>query len=306
MAKYNIHAGHGLSGGAGCGATALLDESSEARKVKDRLIYYIKAAGNICYDCTYNGNANQNVILKKIVNKCNMNSVDLDISIHLNSGRNDYAGDGATGGVEVYGYDSSVVDVAEKICKKISEKLEIRNRGFKINKNLYVLNQTKSKAILIECCFVDDKDDAIRWNADACAQAIATALGIKIKPKMNYRGHIQGIGWDKVVSDGECCGTTGQSKRLEAIKIDTPIQIYAKAHIQGIGDVDYGLINSNTIIGTVGESRRIEAIFLKGKIKFRVHMQGMGWSNWEDAANGVWLGTKGQSRRIEAIEIKRI
>lgn len=304
--KFNIHAGHGLSGGAGCGAAGLLDESNEARKVKDRLIYYINAAGHMCYDCTYNGNANKNLILENIVNKCNLNSVDLDISIHLNSGRNDYAGDGTTGGVEVYGYDSSVADVAEKICKEISEKLGIRNRGFKINRSLYFLKKTKSKAILIECCFVDDRDDAIRWNADVCAQAIATALGIKIKPKMNYRGHIQGIGWDKVVSDGECCGTVGRAKRLEAIKIDAPIPIYAKAHIQGIGDVDYGLINSNTIIGTVGESRRMEAIFLKGKLKFRVHIQGSGWSNWEDATNGVWQGTKGQSRRIEAIEIKRI
>lgn len=39
------------------------------------------------------------------------------------------------------------------------KKLGFTDRGTKINNSLYVLNKTKSKAILIEVCFVDDKDD---------------------------------------------------------------------------------------------------------------------------------------------------
>lgn len=177
MKIYNIHAGHGLPNGIGCGAIGILDESAETRKVKNELLRLLKESGNTVYDCTYEGNASQNAILKSIVEKCNQHQVDLDISIHLNSGRNDYVGDNSTGGVEVYGYNTDVKEIGDKICSNISEALGIRNRGFKTTKNLYVLNNTKAKAILIECCFVDDKDDADHWNAEKCANAITKSLG---------------------------------------------------------------------------------------------------------------------------------
>jgi N-acetylmuramoyl-L-alanine amidase len=176
MSKYNIHAGHGLANGTGCGAVGILDESVEDRKVKDSLISLLQNTGHTVYDCTYNGNASANTILSEIVKKCNANSVDLDISIHLNSGRNDSTGDGKTGGVEVYGYDANTKTIGEKICSEISSSLGITNRGFKTNTGLYVLKNTKSQAILIECCFVDDKDDANVWNPNKCAQAIYKAL----------------------------------------------------------------------------------------------------------------------------------
>lgn len=176
MGTYNIHAGHGNAGGLGCGACGILNESTEARKVKDLVIKYLRAGGHTVYDCTYNGNASQNTILAGIVKACNSHAVDLDVSIHLNSGRNDYAGDGSTGGVEVYGYDNGTQAVGSAICEKISGSLGIRNRGFKTTKNLYFLNKTKAQAILIECCFVDDKDDAAHWNADKCAKAIVEAI----------------------------------------------------------------------------------------------------------------------------------
>ena len=317
MGTYNIHAGHGISGRQGCGAVGILDESNEARKVKDELIRLLQTAGNTVYDCTYEGSASQNTILSEIVKKCNAHKVDLDISIHLNSGRNDYAGDNSTGGVEVYGYDTNVKDTGNKICNNISDALGIRNRGFKTTKNLYVLNNTKSKAILIECCFVDDKDDSDRWDTSKCARAICQALGynpngytnatpdLTKSEYINYRGHVQGIGWDVVKTNGQTVGTVGKSKRLEAIKIDCPTRkIEAKAHIQSVGDVNYGIIDSNTVIGTTGQSKRLEAIWLKGAIQFRVHIQSKGWTDWVNATNGAELGTKGQSKRIEAIEIK--
>ena len=37
--------------------------------------------------------------------------------------------------------------------------------------------------------------------------------------KLYYEAHVQGIGWQDVRSDGEVAGTTGQSKRIEAVKI---------------------------------------------------------------------------------------
>ena len=170
---FNVHGGHSLI----CrGASALLDEVNEDRIVKNNVISYLRALGHTVYDCTDDIGSTQKMNLNLIVNKCNMHTVDLDISIHLNAERNDYIGDGKTGGVEVFGYDNGVSDIANKICNEIANALNINNRGFKINKDLYVLNATKSKAILIECCFVDDMDDKWNWDAELCAKAIVKGL----------------------------------------------------------------------------------------------------------------------------------
>lgn len=176
MSTYNIHAGHGLPGGLGCGAVSLLDESAEDRKVKNELIKLLKQVGHTVYDCTVDKNISANTIVSEIVKKCNSHSVDLDISLHLNSGRSDAIGDGRTGGVEVYGYNEEVADIGNKICQNISASLGITNRGFKIRQDLYVLKYTNAKAILIECTFADDKDDKDRWNPEKCAGAVFTAL----------------------------------------------------------------------------------------------------------------------------------
>lgn len=92
--------------------------------------------------------------------------------------QDDLKGDGKTGGVEVYIYSntSKAKKDAEQVCKNISKALGITNRGVKVNTSLYVLRKTKSPAMLIECCFVDDKDDAKKWDAAKCAEAIAKAL----------------------------------------------------------------------------------------------------------------------------------
>ena len=173
MAVYNVHGGHSLV----CrGAAALLDEVNEDRKVKNRVIELLRAAGHTVYDCTDDSGTTQNKNLSAIVQKCNAHNVSLDISIHLNSGRNDLAGNGSTGGVEVWGYDDNTRTTGEKICAEIASALGYTNRGFKTTHNLYVLNNTHSQAVLIECAFVDDKDDADRWDANRCAEAIVKAL----------------------------------------------------------------------------------------------------------------------------------
>ena len=176
MAIYNVHAGHAPAHGTGCGAVGVLNESIEARLVKDYLIGYLRAAGHTAYDCTYEQHASASTVLKEIVKKCNEHDVVLDISIHLNSGRNDQYGDSDTAGPEVWGYSNSVKAVGEAISLEIANALGMDNRGFKINQGFYVLKKTKSKAIIIECCFVDDADDAKRWDAQKCAKAIFKGL----------------------------------------------------------------------------------------------------------------------------------
>lgn len=123
------------------------------------------------------------------------------------------------------------------------------------------------------------------------------------KQKIKYTSHIQNIGWQSWVGDGETSGTTGVGLRLEAIKIDTSLEVHAKAHIQEKGWVDYGKINKDTVIGTTGEGKRLEALCLKGNFKYRVHIQNVGWTAWTNADGIITLGTVGQKLRIEAVQI---
>lgn len=171
--KFNVHGGHNR---IVQGASKFLNEVVEDRKVKDEVIRLLKSKNHIVHDCTDDVGKTQNDNLKNIVKKCNANTVDLDISIHLNIGRSDSVGDGKTGGVEVWCYDKGTKEYAERICKKISNGLGVTNRGVKYSKDFYVLKNTKAPALLIECCFVDDKDDYKKWNANKCAKAIVEGI----------------------------------------------------------------------------------------------------------------------------------
>ena len=173
---YNVHAGHCPQGQGASGAVGILQESVEDRAVKNEVIRLLRAEGHTVYDCTCDENTTKQGCLNKIVAKCNQHSVDLDISLHLNSGRNDYGGDGSTGGVEVWNYDTGTQEISDRICEAIATELGIHNRRTKYDKDLFVLANTKSKALLVECCFVDDADDAKAWDAKRCAKAIVRGI----------------------------------------------------------------------------------------------------------------------------------
>jgi hypothetical protein len=138
---------------------------------------------------------------------------------------------------------------------------------------------------------------------------------IKGKSHLQYKGHIQNIGWTDWMDSGQLCGTTGQNLRLEGLKIKSDkYDIYAMAHIQDYGWQDYGLVDENTIIGTEYEAKRIECIKLKivnkenGNIagRFKIHMQNYGDSPYTMADGVCTLGSVGQALRIEGITIEEI
>ena len=167
MAKYNVHAGHNS---IVPGASKYLNEVTEDRKVKNKVIQLLKAAGHTVYDCTDDSGRTVGANLANIVAKCNKHTVDLDISIHLNAG-------GGTG-AEVFYYTGSAAGKtkAAAVSQKVAAALGIRNRGAKSSSGLYVLKNTKATAILVECCFVDSKTDQGKWNVDKCAAAIVEAI----------------------------------------------------------------------------------------------------------------------------------
>ena len=174
--KINVHAGHNPEGKTACGAIGLLKESTEARAVKDKVISMLKSQGHTVYDCTVDNGTSKNDVLKKIVAKCNEHEVDLDVSIHFNAGANKILNK-VTTGTEVFVYSSAskAKSYAQKVVNAISA-LGFKNRGVKTSTSLYVLKNTKNPAMLIECCFVDDPDDAELYNADKMAQAIVKGI----------------------------------------------------------------------------------------------------------------------------------
>lgn len=136
-------------------------------------------------------------------------------------------------------------------------------------------------------------------------------------PTVSYETHVQNIGWQGAQSNGAVAGTTGQSLRLEAIKINlnndgADLGIQYRTHIQNIG-WESGWHNSGEISGTTGQSLRLEAVQMKltgsaasdYDLYFRVHAQNIGWMAWAKASGGnaATAGTSGASLRLEAIQI---
>lgn len=178
--KVTVHGGHNPSGKIACGAVGILDESKEDRIITKKVVALLEKNGIKAVNCTVDNGTGQTDVLKKICAKCNTQAdVDLNISIHFNSGASDKTGNGKTTGTEVLltANESDKGDVAKRVCNQM-EKLGFTNRGVKVSKNLYFLNQTKAPAILVEVCFVDDKDDAKLYNKDkdAVAEAIVKAI----------------------------------------------------------------------------------------------------------------------------------
>jgi uncharacterized protein YjdB len=86
---------------------------------------------------------------------------------------------------------------------------------------------------------------------------------------IRYSTHVQSYGWQNWVYNGSLSGTTGKSKRLEAIKIE--------------------------LTGDVANQY---------DVYYRVHVQKYGWLDW--AKNGEMAGTSGKSLRLEGIQINLV
>ena len=128
---------------------------------------------------------------------------------------------------------------------------------------------------------------------------------------VQYQAHIQNIGWQGYVIDGQQAGTTGRGLRAEALKIDLinapkNAKIKYRTHVQNIGW--QGWQRDGQLAGTTGQSLRIEAIQIELEnmdnytVEYQVHVQGIGWTGWY--IDGETAGTTGQSKRLEAIKIR--
>ncbi|MBR0384605.1 MAG: leucine-rich repeat protein, partial [Eubacteriaceae bacterium] len=124
---------------------------------------------------------------------------------------------------------------------------------------------------------------------------------------VEYTTHVQNVGWQPYMTNGMMAGTSGQSLRLEGLRIKLNNQKYNgtvlyRTHIQNIGwESTYR--SGGSMSGTSGRSLRLEAmqISLSGEmaehydIYYRVHAQNIGWLGW--AKNGESAGTAGYGYR---------
>ena len=153
------------------GASGILNEVVEDRKVKDAVIKYLRKLGHEVYDVTPpDSMATSSGDLAHGVNEANRLKVDIFASIHFN------AFNGSASGTEVCVY--SPHDYAQRVVDNLT-KLGFKYRGQKTRTNLYELKNTSMKAMIVEVCFVDSSIDAEiykRVGHDAVGKAIAEGI----------------------------------------------------------------------------------------------------------------------------------
>jgi hypothetical protein len=159
------------------------------------------------------------------------------------------------------------------------------------------------------------------------SQVIAMANAME-STNLAYRAQLEGIGFQEAVTNCATAGTTGQSRRLEALQIwsEVPGVVPAyRAYIQGSGW--QGELQDGDLAGTVGQSLRMEALQVRlaqagpySHVMYRAYVQGIGWQPWvfesstcsqngqcpsNVCAFGVCAaGTTGRSLRIEAVQMQ--
>lgn len=198
--KIAIRAGHNF---LAKGARALIDETTEDRKVKDAIIKYLQQLGHTVLDVTP-GNIDTDSDLIYGVNKANNWGADLFVSIHFNKAYNSYEG---AIGTEAWVYSTTDnyndEEYAQRIVNAIAG-LGFKNRGVKTSTGLYELKSTTMPSVIVEVCFVEATEDVALYRnlgADAVGKAIAEAISNKkvdIKPYWKKND----IGWWYQLEDG--------------------------------------------------------------------------------------------------------
>ena len=204
--------------------------------------------------------------------------------------------------------DTMAAAVTAEFPFSLSYQAHISDIGWQADRHDGELSGTEGKAKRLEAIEIK----LVEKNGEAHGP---TTRPFEKYPTVSYQTHVQNIGWQNDVRNGESSGTTGRALRLEGIKIQLTDLPYAgsisySTHIQNIGwqnDVNDGLLS-----GTSGQGLRLEAIKIKldGEmaqnfdIYYRVHAQIFGWTGW--AKNGEPAGTAEYGYRLEAIQIKMI
>lgn len=157
------------------GASALINELTEDRKVKDSACKYLRQLGHTVLDVTppVNYTSSSGVDLAYGVNKANSFGADLFISIHFNKCYDSYNG---ALGTETCVYSEN--EYGKRIVSVLSS-LGFKNRGQKVRTGLYELSHTNMTSVIVETCFVEATEDVALYKKlgpDAIGKTIAEAI----------------------------------------------------------------------------------------------------------------------------------
>ena len=178
-----------------------------------------------------------------------------------------WAKNGEEAGTAGYGYRLEAIriqlvtkgDKAPELIGTIKEAMKARLVGYQTHVQDYGTQ-----------AYVYDGDMAGTEGECKRMESIRMKLPSSVNSSIQYRSHVQDIGWEKNwASNGSLSGTTGQCKRLEAIQIK--------------------------LSGDVAKNY---------DVYYRVHAQDYGWLAW--AKNGESSGTEGYAKRLEAIEVRLV
>mgnify|MGYP003024195541 CR=1 FL=1 len=193
---------------------------------------------------------------------------DVYYSVHAeNFGWLGWAKNGEEAGTAGYGYRLEAIriqlvtkgDKAPELIGTIKEAMKARLVGYQTHVQDY-----GTQAYVYDGAMAGTEGECKRM------ESIRMKLPSSMNSSIQYRSHVQNIGWEKKwASNGSLSGTTGQCKRLEAIQIK--------------------------LSGDVAESY---------DVYYRVHAQDYGWLAW--AKNGESSGTEGYAKRLEAIEVRLV
>ena len=170
------------------GATAIIDELTEDRRVLAECIKVAKEQGHEVLDCTP-GPCDVNTDLAYGVNKANAWGADMYVPIHFDKAYNTYNGALGTGAF-VYSKNDNYKDedIAARIVNNLAG-LGFKNRGVK-EADYYDLRMTKMAAVLVEVCFCEATEDVALYRSLGPRKIAEAIVGGIINKKIIERTSI--------------------------------------------------------------------------------------------------------------------
>lgn len=178
--NFLIMAGHTLDGQKGSGAVGYIHESVETRRVGPAVTENLRKLGQKATYIKLDKPITNSYLYDQVKLANSKGKFDCVVQIHFNAGSKDK--DDKQAGTETYYRSSNGKVFAVRVNNKLNELYSKRDTGARNDKpNLYWLKNTNCPAILIEVCFVDDKDDVKVYNDnfDKTCRLIAEGLANK-------------------------------------------------------------------------------------------------------------------------------
>jgi N-acetylmuramoyl-L-alanine amidase len=166
--KYIVDAGHGCKYDGGARGIRL--EEDFINQTCDLLIPRLRKMGHDVVTVRPTTATSTRNSLQQRCDFANKYGGDLYISIHYNSFSNPTAN-----GTEVFAISEIGKRYAQNVVNNISA-LGFKNRGVQDGSRIYVLRNTNMPAILIEGCFISNKLDCDRFDAEEIVSAIIKGI----------------------------------------------------------------------------------------------------------------------------------